>query len=197
MAKALNVRRYSGKKKYDASVSYVCSNGTGEYIDTGIIPDNNTGLILQFKILVHKNDSLLAGMRGDGLNERFLFGESTRGYYYGWGSYAYHATRDSVEHTYSMNANGNHLLEFDGMLVTTLPSLPFVPNKTIWLFNCNGNTGEQQCQLAIARAIVTQDDEIIRDYKPVRIGNVGALYDSVTRDLYKNNANTGHFSFIT
>jgi len=70
---------------YDAEIEYLQSSGT-QYIDTGIIPDSDTGIYLKAS-QSGDDDNYAVGLRNDNGNTRWSIGRSGYGWYWGYGTY--------------------------------------------------------------------------------------------------------------
>ena len=75
----------------------------------------------------------------------------------------------------------------------SLPSLSFVPAYNIRLFGSAGVVASySKWSGKINYVKITQGDALVMDLIPVRIGQVGYMYDKISRQLLAN-AGTGDF----
>jgi hypothetical protein len=180
---------------YDAEISYL--RGTDpQYIDTGIIPNDSTGVYLK-AYRDAGSDNFVIGCRNGGGNTRWAIGKiSTSGWYYGWGKFESSSIEGNPADIY-LNYKNDRLFKVtasDGTKTQSLPSLPFTPAYNIRLFGSAGvNANYTKWNGRIYAVQITQGTEIIMDLIPVRVGNVGYMYDKVSNKLFGNN---GSGSFI-
>lgn len=181
-----------GKRKpYDAEIEYLESTGT-QYIDTGIIPDADTGIRICASRPVNTNDVYIAGLRNNNNQTRWCIGWSNNSkWYWGYGvSYASYVDADKVDFRLNYLNDGKIIVED---FSTTLRKLTFVPAYNIRLFGSAGVKGNYtSAQVKIYSATITQGSRIILDLIPVRVGDVGYMYDRVSGQLF-GNAGTGAF----
>lgn len=179
---------------YDAEIEYL--RGTNpQYIDTGIIPNNSTGVYaVGYKFA--GSDSFMLGCRNNNSNTRWAIGKSNTGWYYGWNTYNNSGIGGNPADIY-LNYKNDGLFKVtstDGTKTMSLPSLSFTPIYNIRLFGSAGvNANYTKWNGAIYKVTITQGTEIIMDLIPVRVGNVGYMYDKVSGKLFGNN---GSGSFI-
>lgn len=184
---------------YDAEIEYLESTlSTGQYIDTLITPTAATGIKMEVSCN-DTRDSFIAGLRNStNTNTRWCVGHASNGFYWGYGGY---------------QGSGNRLIAQDAVLemnylasgvftatngaethTDPLPTLSFVPNKTICLFIGNGVYSQSYGKWngKIYYCIITQNNSVVMDLIPVRVGTVGYMYDRVSGQLF-GNAGTGAF----
>ena len=185
---------------YDCMVEYIESSGT-QYIDTGIIPDANTGMYLKAN-QSGNTDNYAAGLRNDSGNTRWCIGRSGYGWYWGYGTY------DSTQRTHlSKQANIvecklNYLNDSkwsgtgdnNTSIESTLSTLSFTPAYNIRLFGSAGvSAGYSSYAGKIYAVKISQGSDIIMDLVPVRVGQVGYMYDKISGKLFGNDG-TGSFT---
>lgn len=179
---------------YDAEIEYL--RGTNpQYIDTGIIPNNSTGVYaVGYKF--DGWDNFMLGCRNDRSNTRWAIGKSNGGWYYGWSTYSNSGIQGNPADIY-MNYKNDRLFKVtatDGTKTMSLPRLSFTPHYNIRLFGSAGVSDTYTKWNGRIYAVqITQGTEIIMDLIPVRVGNVGYMYDKVSNKLFGNN---GSGSFI-
>ena len=61
------------------------------------------------------------------------------------------------------------------------------------MFSAHNITYNGRCRISYLQIINTSTDEIVLDLIPVRVGNVGHMYDRVSGKLF-GNAGTGDFA---
>lgn len=185
----------AGKRlPYDAEVEYLESTGT-QYIETGILPDANTGLQLFSSLPVNTSDAYIAGERDDTGNTRWLIGWSaykTAKWYCGYGVTITSGVDGSPILT-SVNYLGDGLFKVGDSYSYTLPSLSYSPSYNIRLFGSAGVLAAYtSAEVKIYSAKISVGSALVRDFIPVRKGTVGHLYDRVSGQLF-GNAGTGDF----
>lgn len=180
------------KRQYDAKIEYLASTKT-QYIDINIVPDENTGIYI--KASYEDNSDLYAvGMRNDTNNTRWLIGKSVDGWYYGYGTYANtneHLPKTNTIAECKLNYLNSKKWEATGnnndTISCNLPTLSFTPAYNIRLFGSAGIVKDYTHFLGkIYFVKISQGSEIIMDLIPVRIGNIGYMYDKISKKLYGN-----------
>lgn len=182
---------------YDSKVEFLKSEGNA-YINLDIIPDKDTGV--SCLVTMNSNaDTYILGLRNDGGNTRWCIGYSAAGFYYGYGGYTQASgitqTREEVLAELNWLNSGVFYTEHSPYKkTTTLSSLSFIPTYAIRLF---GNSGIQStyshpyCSLYFVK--ISQGNSIVADLIPVRVGDVGYMYDKISKKLF---GNVGSGSFI-
>lgn len=183
---------------YDAEIEYLESSGT-QYIDTGI--ECTSDLKVQFEGLVTTNVN--AGACG-GINTTSPY---FRHHWSPSGNAFYWIQRDtavqsSVTYTSSKNtlynitvdpANGTAIINGTSKTFTALPS-SYTTGQNYFLFARKASDGAVQsrpCRFVSFK--MWRDDILLRDFIPVRVGQVGYMYDRVSGELF-GNAGTGTFT---
>lgn len=179
---------------YDAEISFLESNGT-QFIETGIIPNGTTGI--KVKILQSGTaDTYYAGLRNDSGNTRWCLGTSSRQYAGYGGVVSASQTMISGATENSLNyLNDRKFICTNGTDTNTgnLSTLSFTPAYNIRLFGSAGTTGNYtKWSGKIYWAKISQGSNVVMDLIPVRIGQVGYLYDKISGQLYGNKG-TGVF----
>ena len=187
---------------YDAELLYLESSGT-QYIDTNIIPDKNTGALIQaIHYIDGHNDEYAIGVRNDNTDTRWCIGHKEKEWYCGYGNVVKPANGkpnillDLVE--IKLNYLNNIKLEIINLInntyyVNNLSELSFTPLYPIRIFGTSGIVADYtQFHGKIYKVQITQGNEIILDLIPVRKNGVGYMFDTVSKQLYGNNG-TGEF----
>ena len=200
---------YKQKIIYDHQIEYLESTGTNnkgiQYIETGIIPDENTGIYI--KVLTKgsngNNDNYIIGCRNDSNNTRWVIGRSNIGLYYGYGSVS------GTHLTFTNADNYNNLIyesklnylndkkwfaKYDICTVEDqIAALSFTPQYNIRLFGSAGITADYtRAAAAIYFVKISQGSQIIMDLIPVRKDGIGYMYDKISNKLFEN-VGTGAF----
>ena len=181
---------------YDAEVEYLESTGT-QWIDTGIIPQF-PDLLTYIAQVSYQNTTTrqIMGRQGS-----FYFGVVNGKFQAGQGgttttnvvvsANVFHnieciiqSTSHAKNGTYSYNVDGT-----SGSFTITFQDQP--SNGTIWLF-CANDANTLRGSNKIKSFVIKRNDTVLRDYIPVRVGQVGYLYDKVSGELF-GNSGTGNF----
>ena len=175
---------------YDARIEYLESTGT-QWIDTGIIPDNDTGLSIK-AYSSNTTDSYVVGLRNNAGNTRWCIGHSTGGYYYAINSTnSYRFATNPLEMFF--NYLNSKMFRATGYGGHTLSSLSFVPTYNIRMFGSAGTVASYSKWAGrIYYLQITQGDSVVMNLIPVRVGTVGYMYDKVSKQLFGNDG-TGDF----
>lgn len=180
-------------KPYDTEIEYLQSSGT-QYIDTGLIPYSTTNIAIDFETLIVTGNTagFFFGCRASSNSKTFDFLQYYSGtlkFRWDYGS----TLRDGPAVTSGLHkatTSGNKMT-IDG---TTLTSGTFQSTTLpIYLFALNNNgsaTCHPSCRIYSFKVI--RGGIAVRDFIPVRVGQVGYMYDKVTRQLF-GNAGTGNF----
>lgn len=184
-------------------IKYLQATGT-QFINTGIIPDVNTGIQISYSGVYQNNagasDFYIVGLRNDSGNTRWSIGKSgtNPSYYYGYGSYAHLPDVRSydVQYTISLNYLNNRKLtlhrteninlEYEEI---DLPNtLSFTPAYNIRIFGSAGVNNSTYSKAAGKMHFVkiSQGSNLIMELIPVRIGTIGYLFNKTNRQLYGN-----------
>ena len=192
----VNRRRYMGGKSlpYDAEIEYIGSNSSApaiyQYIDTGIVP--TTGY--QIHIKLGPITTYPAGQ-----SSLFIQAWAIRCFFIQVASDApnqiyWHGMNPSAYH--ELNSEGvNDVVCGNGFIIvngTTYTSSNYLTNtsKTIILF-CNDSGRRSVYNLYLFEVIY--NGVVIAQFKPVRVGSEGCLYETVSKQIFHNNG-TGSFT---
>lgn len=183
---------------YDSEVEYLQSDGN-QYIDTGVIPDGDTGIYIKVDKSTTQN-SRIVGCRNDSGDTRWVIGRNSN-WYCGYGanynnSYTLaFSTNNTAElmlnflnngywRGYGDSGNGREYL---------LPTLSFTPTYNIRLFGSIEPTNSKFSGKLYAVKI-SQGSNIIMDLIPVRKDGIGYMYDKISKQLFGNDG-TGNFTY--
>lgn len=200
-------RRYMGLTAlpYDAEIEYLESTGT-QWIDTLISPDPTTGV-----------KGVVMATEWGGKDNQLCLGCSENGVFNRGKGFAYDLRDGSVRHwayvggnttLLSGGANINQWYSFEMNYLNSRVCYDTIMNSTV-----NINSGNQSTQLTMflfkismidgisqysikgcrfVNVQFTKGSNIVRDFVPVRIGQVGYMYDKVSGQLF-GNSGTGDF----
>lgn len=180
----------SGPVPYDARIEYLESTGT-QWIDTGIIPDDNTGLCIK-AYSSNTSDTYVVGLRNSTGNTRWCIGHMSNGYYY-----AINTASSNKYTTNPLEMFFNYLnskkVKVHGYGDGAFPSLSFVPAYNIRMFGSAGVVASYSKWAGrIYYLQITQGESVVMNLIPVRVGTVGYMYDEVSKQLFGNDG-TGDF----
>ena len=180
---------------YDSQVEYLQSTGT-QYIDTGVVPTATIGLSVHVQV-TQSGDHYFCGLRDTTGNTRWCIGYNNN-YYYGYtGSGGISTTSKTSRDILNLNFENNKkfMLNIGGSIYTySLPSLEFTPVHNIRLFGAAGVSASYMVgYIKLYSCLISDGYNIIMDLIPVRVGQVGYMYDRVSRRLLGNNG-TGSFT---
>ena len=179
---------------YDAQIAYLESTGT-QLIDTGVKPDS---LDLRIEMEMRSNGGHMFGSRATSVIA------GNMGLWSAYSSMANSLRKDwlGVNDTFTLATTGSNTVVFtstasgSSMTVngtTETGGAKTTYDKPITLFGVN-TVGTVSCgKLILFGCKIYKDGVLVADFIPVRVGQVGYLYDRVTRKLY-GNAGTGSFT---
>lgn len=172
---------------YDAEVEYLQSSGT-QYIDTGISPHQNIALEIKWKNTSNQNSKYLFGSGTTNSNCIRAYIGSSSNWRFGGGSVSIN-TQDTTTRTATMNKtritiNGTNY-NYSGSVGT------FSSSTSIKIFA--GATGSSQISTRIYYFKVWDNETLVMDLIPVRVGQTGYMYDRVSGNLFGNDG-SGDFA---
>ena len=187
-------------------VPWLESSGT-QYIDTGYIPNNETGLWIRCER--YKNNTTNSrpiGVTVSGVLYYTPFIATTDGYvYWGWNSSykAFAATDNDFKYSSELNFLNSRKTNFisdEREWCADMASNLNNITKSIWLFSYsyggsyNATYGAWKGK--VYRAKISQLDTVVRDYLPcIDEAGIPCMYDLVTQTAYYN-VGTNKFSFL-
>lgn len=186
--------------------SYIRNSGSGAYIDTGIIPDRTTRVVVWARNFAPNgisNPILFGARESDQANSFACWAGSGNnvnrlGFQYGNSSAFYGNAPDAVTkvfagyHKYDLSPGGVYV--DDELLVTPSSANPSI-NSSLHLFGLN-NAGTHLASASvidICACKIYKNNVLVRDYTPVNYPSVG-LYDSVSETLFTNSG-AGSFTY--
>ena len=86
-------------------------------------------------------------------------------------------------------------IESDVKIEVDLPEYDFSSNnKSVWILKSNGANFDTPLSLRFYDCIIIDaDGELVRDIVPVRVGDIGCVFDKVTQQLFYNKG-SGNFN---
>lgn len=173
------------RKPYDAEIEYLRSSGT-QYIDCGIKLSNNSEMVIKVKVSV-SDTSFIAGVSG------FYIGQQ-------WsGSNVFACFRTSTRLLSGINGHGSvntfklnntGFYANDVLKAAIEDSTAFTTTSNATIFKVNGIVSPGSNIVYYCK--ISNEGILVRDLIPVRVGQVGYMYDRVSKQLF-GNAGTGNF----
>ena len=188
---------------YDSDVEYLESTGT-QWIDTGYNPYNKKP-IFTIDLFSIGNQSRV-NMFGATYNSSTspFFWLTCGGIAWAWGmggGYGGGSSTSEYANRYMRFVYNVPMLTIsvNGVFrAATVGKYSFtMPNKSLYLFDCNGFSDRRPFVGRIYGCSITENDDIVCEYQPVRFTNEygeteGAMYDRVSGQLFRNQG-TGSF----
>lgn len=171
-------------------IEYLESSGT-QYIDTGYIPNNETGFYIRAFCTTTGGNHMAIGVRENRGDTRLAINYSTK-LEIDWNTYE----EFNIPHTNVWTEVDNNFLntrvgKIDGVVKrTNYPTLANI-TKPIYVFAINYST-KNMFTGRISNVKISQGQDIVMNLIPVRVGQVGYMYDKVSGQLF-GNAGTGNF----
>lgn len=186
---------------YDSKIQYIESTGT-QYIDTEIVASQYIGTSITVEFTQESYDNSEYTLMGVGDANRTRWGlmyylntnsesESIRGSQLCTSTNSYYQKSQASRGKHKILYNYNFGLSFnvDGEVIqsTMARSSGSTYAYNIVLFGRNNNGSIiEKIKARIYSCKITSNDEIVRDFIPVRVGKVGYLYDRVSGQLFGN-----------
>lgn len=190
--------------------SYIQSTGV-EFIDTGVVPDNTTRMIIDYQLLSVGNGYHLMGFGGDEV--QFDFGATDTAnedsgvfFFFGKNWASCEATAYNVCTRHTLELCGEGWAKIDGGAMISLTALDGSARKNvggIYLFASNersyghGSPTKYFCQARIFSCQIYQGEKLVRDFVPSLLssgdfGFVDVLTGMEYGDLSGNRTLQGH-----
>lgn len=180
---------------YDAEVEWLSNGGTA-YIDTGIIPIDTPRIVINLMISGFA-DTDVFGFSSNTIpsfiGDLYVEGKKQSFHYY-----RYYSTWGIGESLLSTAKYDNwaewdlgYICKCNGITLETLTRQSFASNtQTLYLFK--GRTINSSL-VRVGATQIYDGDTLMRDFIPVRVGQVGYMYDKVSKQLF---ANVGSGAFV-
>ena len=175
-------------KPYDAEIEYLESSGT-QWIDTGIIPDGNT--IVQFKFVnLYITGDVIIGYFTNDTNDWRLFNNAST-CYFDMPNDRRIAGGNIYENTqYELELGNYYVKDLDtGVNIVSGNATIYTGISSITLNNYNNVSYSKNRWYYVK---IYSGSVLVLDLIPVRIGQIGYMYDKVSKQLFSN-AGTGEF----
>ena len=177
---------------YTKQVAYLESAGN-QWIDTGIVPTSTIRIELQYQYSTG-NYTSGCGVCANGASKRFHINTYVGKLHFGSGgssNWVNTIDQNTDIHSASLSGSGNVLI--DGNTYSTNGTVGDFTGYNIYLFRVNGESSYTN-GYRIYYCKIYDNNVLVRDFIPVRIGNEGCLYDNVSGELFSNKG-TGNFIF--
>lgn len=168
-------------------LEYIQSTGT-QYIDTGIVPKNNTRVDADCDITYGTDWVMILGSYDP--NKYFSWWANGAKIYAYYGTSNKNVAGENGKQTLSANKNiwtaGNSAMSFS--------EVSFTANFSIYLFTVNNGGNYSKASMKLYSCQIYDNDTLVRDYVPCQKpdGTIG-LWDDVNSVFY-GNAGTGSFT---
>lgn len=178
---------------YDSQIEYLESTGT-QYIDTGISGGTNVEYSVDFQFLSGSSRQYqhMFGSVQPPEAPKLYYGNSSdnglRIQYNGNNYYNIVSPPDYNRHLF-VYKNGSIYCD-NNLKINNIGNLGF-GNLNFYLFDYPGGSN-LGCKGRIYSTKISKDGLLVRDFIPVRVGQVGYMYDKVSGELF-GNAGTGDF----
>lgn len=191
-------RRLGAAKPYDAEVEYIETDGDA-YIDTGVKVASTLTFEISLYFPANPSSWWVFGGRGSSSTVMGFQRLSASGYWrWNYGS-KYQAIQlsdisQAGIHTFKNTSSSNILLK-DNTTTFTCQTATFSTQQNFYLFTQN-NAGTPNMRMPgerVSYAKFYSSGTLARDFIPVRVGQVGYLYDKVSGRLFGNANSTGSF----
>ncbi len=182
---------------------YLESDGRLQYIDTGVVPNNNTRVICEYFFRSGVSRAFVFGARTENSTASFLHRGTSSGYStadYGNKQVNFGAVTANTRYTINANKNIWTLTsEQIQPIVFIFSEQTFVTNCTLTLFALNQNGGYHshfRDPSAIISAKIYDNDVLVRDYRPAvrNADGVSGMHD-VANDVFKPSENGVNFLY--
>lgn len=174
-------------------VEYLESTGT-QYIDTGYIPTNSTGMKLSWT-REDNNDRAVMGTRHSSAGDtRFFIGAYSQGMYISWNTLYVVPTTTQINTFYetSMNYKNDRKRVLNGTELSQITETLASINQPIYLFYIPFATNKALSKIKYAQ--ITEGSELVRDFIPaLDPSGTPCMYDLVSKTPFYN-AGTGTFT---
>lgn len=188
---------YDNDLPYTSKVEYLQATGNTTWINTGYVPNRNDVRVVLDAEGVASGDFILYSIQGTSPRLSMNWFNGTK-IYFRFRDKNLLFTTTRYRHVFD---NGE-VMKIDGSVVDTptySDSVTFVGNtKKLALFGAANAAEPTAVTYAftgkVYRFSVYEGDDLVLDYIPVRVGNVGCMYDNVSGEIAENSG-TGAFTY--
>ena len=182
-------------KPYDAEVEWLSSNGSA-YIDTGIVPKDTPRVVINLMSLLANVDVDVFGFSSNTVPSfigNFTVANDKQAFTY----YRYYSVSSIGKELFSSISYNDwaewdlgYIIKCNNVTLKTLTKQSFASNSQILYLFKGRNFANSNAR--VGKVKIYDGDELKRDFIPVRLGQVGYMYDKVSGQLF-GNAGTGSF----
>ena len=162
------------------------TDGIDDYIDTGIIPDNNTEVKIWGSYITNTGDTVAIGTRNLGTTDSRFYPLANQGigayFNYGWNTYIDSSKEfDTKYHKFTLNSLGFYI---DGVKSGTVSEELTIQTKSI-MIGCASVEGTLKyfAPFLYNKVEIWQSGILIRHFKPL---SDGTFIDTVNNVIYSN-----------
>ena len=189
---------YTSHSSYDSEVEYLENVGLTQFIKTGVIPTNNTKIIISFNAISRSDTwsvffgSTKSDNSPNSILLRYYNGQDSLNTWFGQETYSnpVFATTNGIDHTVILEYGK---CTYDG-IEYSIKSQSLNSPYEIYLFagNYPNGTAWRPQRFKCYYFKVYENNILVRDMIPVRVGQVGYMYDKVSGELFGNQG-SGNF----
>lgn len=188
-------------RPYDSEIEYLESTGT-QYINTLYNPAQHTSLIIEAKLTNSPSETTIAGLYDASRLARFHIGIYQAKWHFGCSNSSGSASWINFEsptinlekHVFELQSSGYCCVDSTSNQISNVRLGSFI--SPIYLFcRCRGDKGniaDSFSNVRIYSVKIYENGNLMRFFTPVRIGQVGYMYDQINGTFYEN-AGTGSF----
>lgn len=184
---------------YDAEVEYLENSGT-QYIDTGIKVSSSVGIDLTIMVSTAAAGYLFGSRTSAGVEMFYVLAKdnpsaSDNGITWYFGT---KQGKTGIVISPNLIINFSNVIAHNEMVfgsnTATCTNNTFSSNYNIYLFgmNISGTFYTTSAIMRVYSCLMYNGSTLVRDFIPVRVGQVGYMYDRVSGQLF-GNAGTGSF----
>ncbi len=184
---------YINKKPYDKEITYLQSGST-QYIDTKFKHNQNTRFVCEIEYTNPVNWTYPFGSFGGASGTKKLYCAEIN-------SSKILTTYYGISHNFNISAAGKHTYDLNKNVhkidntTYTFSNTTFQSEFNTFLFASTGYTNNLTINATVVKIYyfkIYDNGVLIRDFIPVRVGQIGYMYDKVYNQLY-GNSGTGNF----
>ena len=174
-------------------LEYIEATGA-QYINTGITPNNNSRMVIDFAMTRSGISNQIIGSRNNTSSRAFAFGASSENIWRIGYNKSYYSAGDSDTNRHIADLNKN-VLSLDGDVVKTVDEGTFEGYAPIHIGSIKAAAGMYEGYAKIYACQIFDDGILVRDLVPCinADGEIG-MYDRMTRTFY-GNVGKGSFEY--
>lgn len=175
-----------------SEIEYIESSGT-QYIDTGITPSASTKIVFKFTNLQVTGDAIIGYQESTDKKDWRFFNYNQAAYFDTYGGTVANGTRISGGR---ISAGTSYTLEMGNYYIKDIQTGNNIINGPAYAGNgydhiyINGKNTPSKNRWYFIQ--IYDNNVLVRDFIPVRLGQIGYLYDKVNKTLF-GNSGSGNF----